>query len=52
MLDIYLTDMFTTVLKNKSDQINKTSRPECEIKIKVYLIENHRVSRLIQYPRL
>jgi len=25
--------MFTTILKYKSDQINKTSRPKCEYKM-------------------
>jgi len=37
-LDVCLIEMFTTILKYKSDQINKTSKPKYENKMEVHLI--------------
>jgi hypothetical protein len=47
-LDIYLIDMFTTILNCKYDQINKIDRPKCENKMqsKFYL----EPQSLLAYP--
>jgi len=37
-LDVYLIDMFTTILRYKPDQTKKTNRPKCENKMEVHLI--------------